>query len=196
MPFNRFVATGAMALAIIGPKKPPLCNRVIFLCFLLRFKGWLIFLYLLWNSSIHFLFRGLRDYLLTCFLAILSYLTVNFVFPNLTDLAFTSLFYYIFFTIFLLHQVLAGRKNFVFVFFYVSKVFHIFLQNSSIPFLFLGLVTLSSHVLLLPILLYLTVNSVFPNLTDFGFHSLRLIIYIFLLFLPFLQGVVLVLATC
>ena len=138
-----------------------------------------------------------------CFLATLSCLTVNFVFPNLTDFGFTSLFYYIFFTIFLLHQVLAVLKNlfdfllfFVFIFFYLSKVFYVFLQNSSIPFLFLGLVTLSSHVLLLPILLYLTVNSVFPNLTDFGFHSLRLIIYIFLLFLPFLQSVVLVLATC
>ena len=92
--------------------------------------------------------RGLQDYLLTCFFAILSYLTTNFIFPNLTDFGFTSLFYYIFFTIFLFHQVLAVLKNAIFVFFYVSKFFHIFLQNSTIHFLFLELVTLSSHVVL------------------------------------------------
>ena len=46
IPFNKFVATGASALATIGPKKPALCLLVVLLCFLPRFNGLLIFLYL------------------------------------------------------------------------------------------------------------------------------------------------------
>ena len=150
IPFNKFAAT-------IGPKKPPLCNRIIFLLFSSSFQRLTNFSISSSEIQVSVSYsRGLRHYLLTCFLVILSYLTVNFVFPNLTDSGFTSVVYYIFFTIFLLHQVLAVLKNllfvfllfFFFVFFYVSKIFDIFLRNSSIRFIFSGLVILSSHGLL------------------------------------------------
>ena len=58
VPFNKFAATGASALATIGPKKPLLCLLVVLICFPLRFKGLLIFQYLAPKLKYPFLILG------------------------------------------------------------------------------------------------------------------------------------------